>query len=175
MTGWSGSVAAKAKPDEVKDAALGDRLGARTWSSTLLGDEAVRRRIPVVAVVVLAALSLASAGLAVLLDRELTRWAATHPFLFALVGALLTVPLTALVTAVVVEALLSAHERARARAVCQARIVRLGIVAAATLSAFARALLEPGAVVADPAARHPGAHTITWSKARCSTLAVVAA
>jgi hypothetical protein len=41
--------------------------------------------------VALAALSVASAVLAVLLDLHQTRWPVTHPFLFALAGALLAV------------------------------------------------------------------------------------
>jgi hypothetical protein len=49
--------------------------------------------------------------------------------LLPLLGALLAGPVTALITAIVVEALLSAHERARARRIYQARIVRLGMVA----------------------------------------------
>ena len=57
-------------------------------------DGAVMRRVPIVRVVALAALSVASAVLAVLLDLHQTRWPVTHPFLFALAGALLAVPLT---------------------------------------------------------------------------------
>jgi hypothetical protein len=113
-----------------------------------LSDGAGMRRLSV-GIAVLAALSLASALAAALLDQHLTRWAATHPFLFALAGALLAVPLTALITALVVDALLSAHERTRADQVYQARMVRLGLVANTTLNAFARAFLEPGTTVPD--------------------------
>jgi hypothetical protein len=91
-------------------AASGDlRQAASSAALNSTDDGAVMRRVPIVGVVALAALSVASAVLAVLLDLHQTRWwPVTHPFLFALAGALLAVPLTGLVTAVVVEARLQA-------------------------------------------------------------------
>jgi hypothetical protein len=105
-----------------------------------------------VVIILFATLAIESAFLAARLDADAGGWADKHPFLFTLVGALLTVPLTAFVATAVVEALLTAHERARARQVYEARVVRLGIVVNTTLNVFAKAFLDQdrGAAVADP-------------------------
>jgi hypothetical protein len=60
-------------------AASGDlRQAASSAALNSTDDAAVMRRVPIVGVVVLAALSVASAVLAVLLDLHQTRWPVTH-------------------------------------------------------------------------------------------------